>query len=243
MSGCGTRTAVGPFGDFAIGDVFESVAYWLPADRGTLDALSHSCSATRRHLAHSPSFVDATLVCRRGCHVRCYTPRKRLAVQRVKFEAMWRLRECIHSVQALSLSVSRTTDDELAALLSCCPNVTGLDVCNCPSLTDTCTTAISRCPITSLNMSGCSKISDRGAKELSRLALTTLSLSKCDVGDNGLKEISRCPLTALNLRHCAISDNGLKEISRCPLTALDLRHCMISDNGLKRDCALSAHHT
>ena len=158
MSGCRPRTAVGTFGDFTIGDVFESVVYWLPADRCTLDALSHACSATRRHLEHSPNFVDPVFVCHRGCHVRCYMPRKGLAVQCVKFEAMWRLRECIHSVEVLSLNECTIIDDELAVLLSCCPNVTELDVVSCPSLTDACTAAISRCPITSLNISGCSQI-------------------------------------------------------------------------------------
>ena len=88
MSLCNTHTAGGAFGDFAIGDVFESVVYWLSADRNTLDALSHACREARRHLAHSPNFVDAVFVCRRRCHVRCYTPRKRLAVEKITFEAM-----------------------------------------------------------------------------------------------------------------------------------------------------------
>ena len=103
-----TRTAGGgPFGDLTIADVFESVVYWLPADRNALDALSHACTTTRRHLAHSPNFADAVFVCPQRCHVRCYTPRKRLAVLHVKFEALWRLRECIHEVQGLSLSEVR----------------------------------------------------------------------------------------------------------------------------------------
>ena len=102
MSDRETRIAGSAFGDLAIADVFESVAYWLRADRNTLDALSHACAATRRHIARSPHFADLVLICPRGCHVRCCTPRKRLAAQRIKFVAVWRLRSacttCKYSV-------------------------------------------------------------------------------------------------------------------------------------------------
>ena len=59
MCDCGTHTAAGggAFGDFTIGDVFESVVYWLPADRNTLDALSHACTTTRHHLCAQPRFL------------------------------------------------------------------------------------------------------------------------------------------------------------------------------------------
>ena len=233
MCDCGTPNAGGAFGDFVIGDVFESVVYWLTADRSTLDALSHACTTTRRHLEHSPNFVDAVFVCRGGCHVRCYTPRKRLAVQRVKFEALWRLRECIHEVQGLSLSDCTITDKELAALLPCCPNVSELSTNYCNQLTFACT-AISRFPITSLIV--CGPISDQGMKEISRCPLTKLHLSDYKaVTDKGLKELSRCPLTTLRLSWCgAITNKGLKEISRCPLTSLNLMCCSaITENGLK----------
>ena len=188
----GRETRAFPFGDFVIGDVFESVVYWLDANRKTLDALSHACTAMRRHLEHSPDFGNAVFVCRRGCHLRCYTPRKRLAVKRVKFEAIQRLRACIHNLQGLSIKDSvTTTNDELAALLSFCPNITELGIGNCETLTDACTTAISRYPITSLDISDCSALLD-----------------------SGLKEISRCPIAALNLGWCrGITDAGLKEIS------------------------------
>ena len=230
MCDCGTSG----FGDFAIGDVFESVVYWLTADRSTLDALSHACAATRRHLAHSPYFVDAVFVCPRGCHVRCYTPRKRLAVQGVKFEALWRLRECIHEVQGLTLIDCAFTDKELAALLPYCPNVSELSTRGCRRLTFACT-AISRSPLTSLIVCG-GAISNQGMKEISRCPLATLHLVDCDaVTDKGLKEVSRCPLAELRLSFCgAITNSGLKELSRCPLTALSVACCSaITDHGLK----------
>ena len=234
MCHCRTPNAGGAFGDFAIGDVFESVVYWLTADRNTLDALSHACAATRRHLGHSPNFVDPVFVCHHGCHVRCYTPRKRLAVQGVKFEALWRLRERIHDVQGLSLNSCTFTDEELAALLPHCPNVSELSTCGCTRLTFACT-AISRFPITSLNVCGCAAISDQAMKEISRCPLTTLQLSDCKaVTDKGLKELSRCPLTTLRLSWCgAITNKGLKELSRCPLTTLKVECCnAITDIGL-----------
>ena len=103
-----TPTVGRAFGDFTIADVFESVVYWLPADRNTLDALSHACAATRRHLAHSPNFVDAVFVCSHECHVRCYMPRKRLAVQRVKFVALRRFRACIHDLLELRFATVRS---------------------------------------------------------------------------------------------------------------------------------------
>ena len=237
-----TRAA---FGDLAIADVFETVVYWLPADRNTLDTLSHACTATRHHLAHCPNFVDAVFLCRNECHIRCYTPRQQLTVEFATFEGMWRLRDCIRDLQELHLPSSTITNEEFAALLPCCPNVTVLTLYHCKHLTDVCTAAISRCPITSLDMGFLRKVdafTDNGLKKISRCPLTTLNiglteldLSGCKITDSGLKEISRCPLTKLDLFSCsAITAAGLKEISRCPLTNLNLRLCSaITDDGLK----------
>ena len=124
--------------------------------------------------------------------------RKRLAVEKITFEAMWRLRESIHCLEELSVSDIAIQDDELALLLPCCPNVTRIGISCCHSLTTL--KGAARCPLTALDLSNCSSIVD-----------------------GGLKEISHCPLTNLNLSCCfATTDGGMKEISRCPLTTLDL---------------------
>ena len=237
-----------PFGDFTIGDVFESVVYWLRASRKTLDALSHACAATRHHLAHSPKFVDAVFVCRRGCHIRCYTPRKQLALEHLKFDAVWHLRECIHSVQELSLSECAITGAELTALLSFCPNrlhlpdrgavqslhVTGLQT---KSIHDHPLKNVSHCALTALDLSRCHSITDSGLKVISCCPLTSLNLSHCYITDLGLKEISQCPLITLTLVQCyKITDVGLKEVSRCPLTTLDACGCIKIDRCLKELC-------
>ena len=192
--------------------------------------------APRRGATLSTAQILSTLfLCAAArCHVRCYTPRKRLAVQRVKFEALWRLRECIHDVQGLSLNDDTTTDEELAAFLSCCPNVTELSAFGCGYLTFA-RASISRFPITSLNASGCLAITNESMKEILHCPLTALDVSGCEaVTDNGLKDISRCPLASLNLSWCSITDNSLKEISRCPLTSLNLLCCStITNRGLK----------
>ena len=180
---CDCEISTAAFGDFAIADVFESVAYWATATNNTLDALTHACAATRRHLAHSPNFVDAVFVCRHGCHIRCYTPRKRLTVQGVKFEAVWRLHDYIHHLKELSLISSATiSEDGLMKLLSRGTNVTKLDISDCYNLTDACATTLSRLPLNSLNISGCSATTDRGLKEISRCPLIP-SVDDRSVGD------------------------------------------------------------
>ena len=233
--------SVGPFGDVAIADVFECVVYWLNADRNTLDALSHACAATRRHLVHSPNFVDAVFVCPRGCHVRCYTPRRQLTVACVKFEALWRLRESIHNLQRLSLSDLAINDDELAALLSCCSNLTELDLNYCRYLTSGCMTAMSRCPITSLKVRGCNGIFDLGLKEISRCSfhnLQQLFLRDLFITDAELAALLSCCPDVTELRTCnckQLTDACMTAISQCLITSIDLSGCdQISDLGLKK---------
>ena len=78
------------FGDFLFSDVFETVMYWLPESRGTLDALLHACSArVPRSLVRQAS-DSLRIVCRCHRHIRFCL---RLALSNLQFEAVWRYSE------------------------------------------------------------------------------------------------------------------------------------------------------
>ena len=145
-------------------------------------------------------------------------------------------------INKISLAGNSLTDAGLAALVRVLrnyPQVTELDLSDCPDITDAGLLHLQSLPhLTHLNLSGCHHITDTGLGNLSSLVqLTHLNLSNCnDITNDGLPRLHRLTqLTHLNLSNCnGITNNGLNNLHPlAQLTYLNLSSCHnITNSGL-----------
>ena len=216
------------FGDFLYGEIFETVVYWAPVTRSTLDAFSHACGATRRHLAHSRDFSEAVFTCRRRCHVRYYLPSKRLRAFGAPFPAVWRFCSELPTLQEVSLNGTLFCDEEINSIVSQCKNLRHLDL-DCVRH----------------GSCGTVRLGNESALTIAQVCGDLLSLNLCDwnlTDDAAVILAASCTqLQSLNVgRVSRLTDKSLNAVAAyCPhMRVLDVSRCRITSLSVQR---LAAH--
>ena len=130
---------------------------------------------------------------------------------------------------------TKTTDDELAALVQQYSHVREVALAGCGDITDSGVLAVAaQCPeLQELDLHGCSNITDAGVQAVAAQCpeLQELDLSDCsNITDAGVQAVAaQCPqLQKLNLSLCRnITDAGVQAVAaQCPqLQTLNLSDC------------------
>jgi len=136
------------------------------------------------------------------------------------------------SIETLDLSGNPTlTDEDLQQIVLDNPKLRGLDLMNCPMITDRGLRHLGKLPLVKLNLFGC-RMSDVGISYLNAKTLRSLNLGNCpNIIGPGLKCLEN--LEYLDLFNCQIEDASLHFIKSLPIRVLMLARCFnISNDGL-----------
>lgn len=199
-------------GDFVFADILESVMYWLPVRRTTLDALSHACRSTRQHIARHRDFARSSFACQHGCHVRFC--RQHLDGSQVAYSTIWRHREQLRGLESLHLFTEMIAE-EIFSIVSECPLLQTLSMCS-PNVEDKVVSAIgSLSHLEILVLAGCPSVTSVAPLSKCRL-LKELHLSSTMIDNSGLAEIAGLPLERLFLNGCG-NITSFTPLGRCQL--------------------------
>ena len=128
-----------------------------------------------------------------------------------------------------------TIDDKSLERLATLPNLTAVDLSNCPSISGKSVSYLSACPrLIFLKLAG-ESIDDNTLTAIGSMSsLRILGLNGTAVSDSGIEQLAGLNLSGIQLVHSPISDSSVKVFSKMSnLTVANLRGTKISDAALR----------